>query len=499
MSFKSSEQREQHRLVVLGDSLAQGFKNGGVFRSDLSFPALLARSLNPSLSFEAPSFTPRGGIPINLEHLVRGIEKKFGSDLRRRDYPRIMFHLFRVLRKSKAYWKDDEHHLGRDREIPYHNQAVWGFATNDLWLMNDQVCHKFLNEQRDRYSVFSVLPDHAMYITGRLVLNPGFREANRTRAQLDNLEELHERGGVENLILCVGHNNSVGALSALKIEYSQPDFLEKLHHDRTWTVYRPSHFREEYEVLCERVAKLGIRRVFLPTIPYLTIPPVTRGINDRSNPEHRGYFDYYTRFWIWDDEFDPGKHPHLTRDEAMELDQLVDQYNFILRDLAAKYDFHIVPVHRYVHAVARRRLGTDSVRPYPPEFTNALASRPETAHLVREDGRVQLSTDYIRIDPETNRIARGGIFGLDGLHPTTIGYGLIANIYRNVMQKEGVEFEAPMDWDWIIRNEPLVTHPPQLLRELRYLLRFFSMGRQERFAFLGQNILQQLLERVTRS
>lgn len=493
------EQREQHRLVVVGDSVAQGFKNGGVFRGDLSFPALLARSLQPNLSFNAPSFTPRGGIPINLEQLVRSIEKKFGRHLRRLDYPRIIFHLFRELRKSKSYWEDDEHHLGRDRKIPYHNQAVWGFATNDLWLMNDQVCRTFLTEQRNRYSVFSVLPDHAMYITGRLVLNPGFRQENLKKAQLDNLEELHERGGVENLILCVGHNNSVGALSALKLEYTRPGFMEKLHHERTWTVYRPEHFRKEYETLCQRVAKLGIRRVFLPTIPYLTIPPVTRGINDRSIPEHKGYFDYYTRFWIWDDEFKPDKHPHLTREEAMELDQLVDEYNFILKDLAEKYGFHTVPVDRYVHAVARRRLGADAVRPFPTDFVQALKARPETAHLVREDGRVQLSTDYIRIDQKTNRIGRGGIFGLDGLHPTTIGYGLIANIYRTVMQKAGVTFEAPMDWDWIIRNEPLVTQPPHLLQELRYLLRLFSMGRQERFAFLGQNLLQQLLERVTRS
>ncbi|MGM0506043.1 MAG: hypothetical protein ACQER4_02505 [Bacteroidota bacterium] len=499
MSFRRPVHREQHRLVALGDSLAQGFKNGGVFRSDISFPAILARSLSPNHTFDAPSFTPRGGIPINLEHLVRTIEKEFGNDLRRRDYPRIMLHLFRTLRDSKEYWEDDEHHLGRDRVIPYHNQAVWGFAINDLWLMNDQVCHAFLTEQQDRYSVFSVLPDHAMYITGRLVLNPGFREENLKRTQLKNLEELHDRGGVENLILNVGHNNSVGALSALKIRYSQPGFMEKLHHERTWTVYRPEHFRQEYETLCKRVAKLGIRRVFLPTIPYMTIPPVTRGINDRSNPEHQGYFDYYTRFWIWDDEFNPDKHPHLTKEDAMELDQLVDEYNFILKDLAETYDFHLVPVNRYVHAVARRRLGADAVRPFPADFVRALKDRPETAHLVREDGRVQLSTDYIRIDRQTHQITRGGIFSLDGLHPTTIGYGLIANIYRTVMQNAGVTFEAPIDWDWIIRNETLVTTPPSLLKELRFLLRFFSMGRQEKFAFLGQNLLQQLLERVTRS
>ncbi|MDX1641089.1 MAG: hypothetical protein R3220_05300, partial [Balneolaceae bacterium] len=92
------------------------------------------------------------------------------------------------------------------------------------------------------------------------------------------------------------------------------------------------------------------------------------------------------------------------------------------------------------------------------------------------------------------KIDRGGIFSLDGLHPSTIGYGLIANIYKMSMEKQGVEFEKPIDWNFVIENETLVTHPPPLLKDLRLLLKFLSLGRQERITFLGKNLLQLVLE-----
>jgi hypothetical protein len=176
----------------------------------------------------------------------------------------------------------------------------------------------------------------------------------------------------------------------------------------------------------------------------------------------------------------------------------VDQYNSIISNLDAEYDFHVVPVHKYVSAVARRRLGVDAVRPYPPDFIEALKRNEATSHLVTPDGKVKLSTDYLRVDEDSGKVIQGGIFSLDGLHPSTIGYGLIANIYMMAMKETGVRFEKPMDWNFIIQNETIVSNPPYLLTQLRLVLRFFSMGRQERFTRLGQNILQQLLDAFSR-
>src|SRR5690625_6850377 len=59
--------------------------------------------------------------------------------------------------------------------------------------------------------------------------------------------------------------------------------------------------------------------------------------------------------------------------------------------------------------------------------------------------------------------------------------------------------EGSIDWDTLIRDETLVSEPPQLLSELRLMLRFLSMDRRERFTRMGQNVLQQLLNLLTRN
>ncbi|MEX0994021.1 MAG: hypothetical protein WD599_00750, partial [Balneolaceae bacterium] len=448
--------------------------------------------------FEAPSFSAQGGIPLNLEVLVRGLSEEFGNSLSWRQYIPAGLHLYRTLRRIKNYWEGNSRYLRVERSEPWHNQAVWGFAANDAWLMTEELCRRYLRENRPQYTVFSVLPDQAMYIAGRRVLNPSFEPEFQSHNQIDNIRWLNEHGGVENLIVCSGHNNFVGALSALQIIYSRSEDLEASNFDRNYTVYRPEHFEQEIGELFEKVAQLNIPHVIVPTYPYITIPPVTRGVNQVKKENHQGYFDYYTRFWIWDEDFNPDKHPHLIKEQAIELDQLVDQYNNTVRSLAGEYGFIVAPVHRYVNAVARRRLGVNAVRPYPPEFIQALKRNEMTSHLVTPEGKVKLSTDYLRVYDDTRKLMQGGIFSLDGLHPSTIGYGLIANIYRMSMEQAGVTFDKPMDWDYIIESDTLVTDPPYLLAELRQLLRFLSLGRQERFVKFGQSLLQRLLETFTR-
>ncbi|MEX0770842.1 MAG: hypothetical protein WD035_08925 [Balneolaceae bacterium] len=487
-----------HKLAVIGDSMGQGFQNGGIYRTDLSFPALLVRCFEPPTRFEVPSFSAQGGIPLNLEVLVRGLSEEFGNTLTWKHYVPAGIHLIRTLKRIKNHWEGSSRDLRVPRSEPWHNQSIWGFAAKDSWMMTEKLCRKYIRENKPQYTIFNVLPDQAMYITGRLVLNPSFKPEYQDDNQLENIRRLHEDGGVENLIVCTGHNNFVGALSALKLVYTKPDDLGASNFNRSYTVYRPEHFEKEMRGLFEKIGKLDIPNIVVPTYPYITIPPVTRGVNESKEKNHDGYFDYYTRFWIWDEDFNPNKHPHLNKNEAIELDQLVDQYNNIIRSLSKEYGFIVAPVHRYVNAVARRRLGVNTVRPFPPAFIEALKRNSMTSHLVTPEGRVKLSTDYLRIDDETHKLMQGGIFSLDGLHPSTIGYGLIANIYRMSMAEAGVKFDKPIDWDFVIESDTLVSDPPYLLAELRQLLRFLSLGRQERFVRFGKSLLQRILETFTR-
>lgn len=489
-----SKNPAEHKLVVLGDNIGQGFQNGGVYRTDLSFPNFLVECFQPESIFDQPLFTAQGGIPLNLEILLRGLTDEFGEKLLWNQYLPAVNHLYKTLKRIKKYWEGGFKSLAKNQSTPYHNQSVWGFAMNDTWMVTEKKAREHIEAHPDTYSIFDVLPDHAMYTTARLVLNPELKKKRAQHTLLGNIHELQKNGGIENLIVTMGHNNIIGAVTDLKFKYSETNDLEAFPSKRSYTVYRPEHFEQEYRKLAEKVSQIGAERIITQTIPYVTIPPVTRGINEDRSRKQLGYFDYYTRFWVWDSDFDPDRHPYLSKEEAIKLDQAVDEYNTIIRTVAKEYGWIVVPLNKYLSAIARRRLGGKLRIPYPDDFCEAMKRNPHTAHLVNSNGQSKLSTEYIRIDRHKRRVYKGGIFSLDGIHPTTIGYGLIAHVYYETMQKHGVEFQKKLNWDHIIASDTLVTDPPYLLVELRKLLRFLSLERKEKISTLSDGILNQLMD-----
>lgn len=483
----------QHKLVVFGDSLSQGFNNGGIYRTDINFPAFLIKCMEGNPAFEQPRFTAQAGLPLNLEVLVRGLSEKFGDNITWNEYVPAALHMISTLRHIKKYWDGRGADLSVQRNKPYHNQSVWGFSISDSWVVNEKNSREYIQNNKESFTVFDLLPQHAKFTTARLVLNPAFHESLQLNTQLDNVHLLHENGGIENLIACMGHNNIMGAVTDLKIVWTEGDELESFPANQTHTIYRPEHFERVYRKMAEKIAAMRIKRVFVPTIPYVTIPPVCRGVNSAFSSQKFGYFDYYTRFWIWDEEFDPARHPHLTKDEAIQLDLTVDEYNTIIRNIAREYGWHIVPMAKNVAGMAYRRYGGQIARGFPPELSAALKRNPATAYLVDENGKANLTTDYLRLNDE-GKIYKGGIFSLDGIHPTTIGYGLMAHIYMQAMKRAGVAFEKELDWDVIIAEDSLISNPPLLLKKLRFVLRYLAMGHQERFFDFGKNILGQVVD-----
>lgn len=68
----------------------------------------------------------------------------------------------------------------------------------------------------------------------------------------------------------------------------------------------------------------------------------------------------------------------------------------------------------------------------------------------------------------------GGLFSLDGIHPTTITYGLMAQEFMDVMLEAGVRFHGQdgstpratpvgVDWGRLISCDTLISHPPRSL------------------------------------
>src|SRR4051794_40352347 len=65
-----------HPLVTVGDSLTHGMISGAVHETNLSWPALVARSLALP-SFAVPAYGgPLGGLPFNIEGLLRELQNR---------------------------------------------------------------------------------------------------------------------------------------------------------------------------------------------------------------------------------------------------------------------------------------------------------------------------------------------------------------------------------------------------------------------------------------
>src|SRR5207342_648545 len=65
------------------------------------------------------------------------------------------------------------------------------------------------------------------------------------------------------------------------------------------------------------------------------------------------------------------------------------------------------------------------------------------------------STRFFRSGPDGR--TDGGLFSLDGVHPTTIGYGILAQEFIKVMRRAGVEFRRP---DGSVRSDPVTVDFP---------------------------------------
>lgn len=172
----------------------------------------------------------------------------------------------------------------------------------------------------------------------------------------------------------------------------------------------------------------------------------------------------------------------------------MDEYNRSIRKIAAEYGWSVVPINTYVSGIARRRQAGKLHIPYPKPFADAIQRNLATRHLLENPKDPVLSTEYLRVHRDTGKVYKGGIFSLDGIHPTTIGYGLMAHLYYETMEDNGVQFQKPLDWDHIIASDTLVTDPPYMLNSLRKLLKILSMEGSKRLSTIGNSILHQLME-----
>jgi hypothetical protein len=237
--------------------------------------------------------------------------------------------------------------------------------------------------------------------------------------------------------------------------------------DRPTTVWHPRLFKAQLDRAVDQARGIAARHVIWATVPHVTIAPVARGVERKVTAGSR-YFPYYTRPWIADDAFDPGEDRRITHQQARAVDSAIDDYNDHIAEavIAARregLDWYVLDMAGLLDRLAQKRYIDDplarpdwwSRHPLPPAL-EALDPPPTSGFFAAD---------------AAGRRTKGGLFSLDGVHPTTIGYGILTEEIVRVMSVAGVVFRdgdgaprpAPVavDFDRLLAEDTLISDPPR--------------------------------------
>jgi hypothetical protein len=283
-----------------------------------------------------------------------------------------------------------------------------------------------------------------------------------------------EGDGIETLVVALGANNVLKTVVYLKLSWSKDGDFKDLDAKDQYTIWRPTHFRDELNELVKQVREIHARHVIWVSIPHVTIIPLAHGVGEK--PYYSRYFPRYTYVFIPDSEFDGNVNPALSADEARTVDSVIDSYNAMIKDAVAQArndskdsrDWYYFDACGLLDSMAYRRY-LDNPRPgtlppgwepyvFPKEF-DAISPFPDT-RFITSDQKGAMT---------------GGLIGLDGVHPTTLCYGIVAQEIIKVMELAGVQFKdsdgktrggpVTVSWDRLIKAEPLVQKPLKTLSE----------------------------------
>ena len=352
----------------------------------------------------------------------------------------------------------------------YHNLAVAGFRVYDSFNVNSTYCYIQIEDQEGWFQDdFLGLPSAPMYRIAQRVLNPGKQRYRDSWTQIDNLQALNRPDDpVENLILFLGANDCLGTVKDLRIsemssEEPSPDPQERR---KRYNLTSAEIFKQDYQTMVNRIQEVipDTTQVFVGNIPHVTIAPITRGIlEDNDSVDDEGYFTYYGRFFATQGEFDSNWDPHLKRDQAKAIDERIRKFNAIIKKIVGEQgeNWHIVDICALLDDLAvRRNLDTDCPREVLQSF---FEGRKRADHPLLDDN-LGPAPSVLRFESSNRQRTSGGFFSLDFFHPTTIGYGLIAEEFLRTMHVANVEDADPkrLNWRQVIRRDTLIHSPPVL-------------------------------------
>jgi lysophospholipase L1-like esterase len=454
-----------NRLVTIGDSITAGFQSGAIYHTGLSWPALVARELGFS-EFRFPTYEGYGGLPLNLEFLLRQLEWQFG-DVGWLDSLPALAWVNHYLNKVEQWWEVDADQTYESGEGLMHNLAVHGFKLRDASTRTLAAVEEAILKRRDHWRL--PLPERDVDRAARRVL----ANAALDMTVLDVARALGDEGdpGVEVLVVAIGANHTLNSVVRLRYQWTDDAYPD--NPDGGYTVWTPSHFAAEWAEVVRRVEEVRARHIILATVPHVTIVPIARGVAVADRGGSR-YYPYYTKPWISDADFHANGDPQITGDQARAIDSAIDQYNALFTETVRQArnqgrDWYLFDLCGLLDRLAYKRYLT----------------HPEAKPSWWDDvgGAYPLPDDLLALDPvpdtrffesDTNGRRAGGLFSLDGVHPTTIGYGIVAQELIKTLEGAGVPFfdadgrtvragPIRIDFASLLTADSLLRDPPRSL------------------------------------
>ncbi|HIK45087.1 MAG TPA: lipase [Leptolyngbyaceae cyanobacterium M65_K2018_010] len=461
------------KLVAIGDSLTQGFQSGAILRTDLAYPTLVAKSLGLKVPTEFPIPTfPGSGLPLNLEDALRVMEQYLGQEIDTWEWVAR----FPALLHQYADSVEDLYERGAgSRPVSYggsyHNLAVWGFKVVDSFTINSAYCDQTIKREEGWIEDdFFGLPAAPMYRTAKRVLNPNFHASKASWTQIDNLKAVVQKDGqLETLILWLGANDCLGTVIDLQVKDMTDADVEKLQQSgqindpvarRQWNLTHLGLFEQDFKTLVTAIAKVipATTQVFVGTVPHVTIPPISKGMGAFDGT----YFEYYGSFFANAKSFgNPPKQRHLTKAQVIAIDQRIDGFNQVIRSTVGQQgpQWHMVDVGAILDELAvKRNRSSDSPGLRLIEY---YRRRGQPDHPLL---KLKPVPSILRLDTNNAIRLQGGLFSLDCIHPTTIGYGIVAEEFLTVMKAAGIAGADPskLNWPEVIAHDTLLQAPPSL-------------------------------------
>jgi hypothetical protein len=466
-----------HRLVTIGDSITQGYQSGAIFNTKLSYPAIIAREMGWK-EMRYPNYdSPNNGFPLNLESLANSLFKQFGENINFLESVPALLFLRNFLDTTEDYWERGKGSLLPIQKEINHNLAVYGWDLRNTISRNADICIDIIKKNPPKDDFMKQVVEYHNERAAIVVLNSARDQNFKALSPLQAAAALSMQGtseteGIETLIALIGANNALGSILTFNVSWTDEGYDDMNVNDK-YTVWRPIHFKAELDKLIADIKKIRARHVILGTVPHVSIVPFARGVG-RKVREGSRYFPYYTLPWIKEEQFDPEKHPHLTENEVRAIDCAIDQYNDYIADAVRQArlegkDWYLFECCGLLDRLASKRYLQDPIA--KPDWWDEVGGEyklpPELENLTPK-----ITSDFFVSGPGGR--TKGGLFSLDGIHPTTIAYGIMAQEIIKIMQLAGVKFfesngrtqrngEVKVDFQRLIAEDTLISNPPRNL------------------------------------